>query len=144
MNLDPGVGVNPAVLAMVRRVFKDKLLQFPDVAGGYLFGSVLDSDSPRDIDVGLIVSPMGERDAMRLEANVAQALGTVNGKTFDVSVLSPRDVFFAMSVLCKGRLVYETDADAVTDFIERVSRLHAELSPRHRRALDEVIEAVHQ
>ncbi len=118
------------------------LPHFPDVVGGYLFGSILDSDSPRDIDVGLVVTPIDETEAIRLENRVAAALGTLCGKAFDVSVLSKRDPFFATSVLRRGRLVYQTNADAVTDFIEHVSRVSAELYPRYRRALEEVLEEV--
>lgn len=77
---------------------------------------------------------------MRLENQVAAALGTLHGRAFDVSVTTKRDLFFATSVLRRGRHVYQTNADAVTDFIEHVSRVSAELYPRYRRALDEVLE----
>lgn len=126
-----------------------RLSRFPAVAAAYLFGSILDSEIANDIDVGLVVSPSpgsrshnDERQAMHLESDVAASLGTFRGKRFDVSVLSSRDVFFSMSVVRRGHLVYVATPDILTDFIEDVSRRYADLYPRYRQALDEALEAV--
>lgn len=134
----------PAVpIDVIAELVRQTLPAFPEVVGAYLFGSVLDKEPiVGDIDVGLVVRPMKERDAERLESDVECALGEVDGTPFDVTVLDQRATAFTMKVLRQGLLIYEADTDAVTDFIERVSLIWRDVGPRYELARREVLEEV--
>ncbi len=121
------------------------LPSFPEVAGAVLFGSALGECRPdSDIDVGLILFPSATEPSgwgfAGLESRVERRLGTVQGHPFEVTVLRPARPLFAFKAVKEGRLLYVRDEAAVLDFVERVSRSHAELAWRHRRAVREVVE----
>jgi predicted nucleotidyltransferase len=109
---------------------------FPEVAGVYLFGSVLGPCRPdSDIDLGLVTgtcmpasaSPL-ERE--RLEARVAMALGRWEGHGVDAVVLDAHDPIFSFKVISSGRLVYTGNKERVTDFIEVVAQGYRQAYPR--------------
>lgn len=119
------------------------LAALPLIKGAYLFGSVLENGPVvRDIDLGLVVAGLSERESELIEAQAETQLGHIAGKPFDVTVLDERSVPFVMKVLRQGRLIYASDLDAVTDFIERVSLTWRETGPRYERARREVLEEV--
>jgi len=94
---------------------------FTDVAGAYLFGSCLGACRPdSDIDLGLVLR--GHGDPVYLEARVSGALGLVEGHPFHITVLTAGE--FAFQAIHVGRLIYEADAEAVADMIEKVAKEH--------------------
>lgn len=127
------------VIRQVQAVLKE----FPQVAGAYLFGSVLEPCRPdSDIDLGLVLEPEIEPDTKAgdiLASEVAFALQPVNGHPFDVVLLDPDKPLFVFRVMREGKLVYAGNMDRVTDLIEYVSRRYADLYPRYRKALEEVL-----
>lgn len=129
-----------SVIAKVRTALEN----FPQVAGAYLFGSALGLCRPdSDIDVGLVLDRSVVPDSFeadRLEAQIALALTPLDGHPFDIVVLNPNDVIFCFTVIKDGRLVYCRDIERVTDVMEYVSRHYAEVYPRYRQALDEILE----
>lgn len=137
------VTVSPEAIG---RVLSGVLPRFPEVAGAVLFGSALGECRPdSDIDVGLILCPsVAEPHGWGfagLESRVERELGTVEGHPFEVTVLRRDRPLFSFKVWKEGRPLYLRDEEAVLDFVERVSRSHAELAPRHRRALREVLKS---
>jgi len=122
------------------------LNEFPQVAGAYLFGSAMELCRPdSDIDLGLILEPEVKPDTQEgdvLASEVAFSLKPVNGHPFDVVLLDPGKPLFVFRVIKEGKLVYCRNRDRVTDLIEYVSRRYADLYPRYRRALEEILNGV--
>lgn len=119
------------------------LRNFPQVAGAYLFGSVLEACRPdSDIDLGVILEPGIKPDSMegdRLEAAIALSLPPVEGRPFDLFLLNPEKPIFVFRVIKEGKLIYCRNWDRITDVIEYVSRRYADLYPRYRAALEEIV-----
>jgi len=114
------------------------LCTVPEVAGGYLFGSVL-SEAFRpdsDIDLGLVVRPGA--DVAQVTGDVEWACRPVGGHPIHATVLTARTPIFAFGVVREGSLIYSADQDAVTDFIEVVARRYEDVGPPYRRALREI------
>lgn len=118
--------------------------QLTSVAGAYLYGSVLgELHAHSDIDVALVVPETISDDLMaslQLEAEAQLRLGRWKGHPFHVTVLDPRQPLFSFRPLHEGRLVYVGNEQVLTSFLERVARAYADLYPRHRRAVQEVLE----
>ncbi|MEW5954114.1 MAG: nucleotidyltransferase domain-containing protein [Bacillota bacterium] len=136
VNVDKNV-----ITQQVASVLKD----FPQVAGAYLFGSALGAlrrDS--DIDIGLILEDiaMADKDKAQLEAGIANSLSPLNGHVYDVVLLDPGNTIFCFRVIKEGQLIYTKNIGRVTDVIEYVSRCYAEVYPRYRDALEEIISEV--
>lgn len=114
---------------------------FPQVVGAYLFGSSLESWRPEsDVDVGLVLSANNLTDAEidMLVGDIALAVGRPANRTVDLVVLNRCGIVFAFRVLSHGKLFFVRDADALGEFIERVSRAYGEIYPRYREALEAV------
>lgn len=135
VNLEP-------VVERVKMVLRD----FPQVAGAYLFGSILDpcrTDS--DIDLGLVLEPGIKPDSMegdRLEATIALSLPPVEGHPFDIVLLNPDKPLFVFRVIKDGKLIYCRNMERITDVMEYVSRRYGDLYPRYRIALEEILAEV--
>ncbi|MCG8400442.1 MAG: nucleotidyltransferase domain-containing protein [Firmicutes bacterium] len=129
------------IMARVAAVLKD----FPQVAGAYLFGSALAKCRPdSDIDIALVPEDieLTEREKMRLEDEVAAHFTPLAGHFFDIVLLDPNKPVFGYQVLREGRLIYDRNHERVTDVMEMVSRGAADLYPRYRAALDEIMAEV--
>lgn len=113
-----------------------------EVVGAYLFGSILGRCRPEsDIDVGLLLKPdvlYSEKEAEKIQEEILQELPPINKHPFDIIILNRSSAIFAYRVIAQGRLIFVRDLEAVTDFMEMVSRLRAENYPRYRRALEEI------
>lgn len=123
----------------------DVLRGFPQIAGAYLFGSALGAlRQDSDVDIGLILEDvaMTDKDKAQLEAGIANSLSPVNGHVFDVVLLNPWNTIFCFRVIKEGQLIYVKNMERVTDVIECVSRRYAEVYPRYRAALEEIISEV--
>ncbi len=113
------------------------------VVGAYLFGSILGpcrQDS--DIDVGLILKPgisYPDKELEKIQGKILGKLSPLNNHPFDLVILNRATAIFAYRVISQGRLIYTSDDDAVTDFIEIVCRQRAENYPRYRQALESIV-----
>ena len=127
---------------LVTMPVREVLAGFPQVAGAFIFGSILGECRPdSDIDLGLILeagistdSPAGEG----LEAGISMRLPPIDGHPFDLVLINPDKPIFAFKAISQGKMIYVRDHNRVTDVIELVSRRYAELYPRYRRALEEI------
>jgi len=113
------------------------------VVGAYLFGSILGQCRPdSDIDVGLLLSPRvsySEKEAEIIREEILEELPPFNSHPFDLIILNHCSAIFAYRVITQGRLIYAGNTDAVTDFMEMVSRQRAENYPRYRQALEAIV-----
>ena len=121
------------------------LMDMKEIAGVYLFGSALGLCRPdSDIDIGLVIKPLyGKPDKYYLDIALAAEtrLDPIDGHPFQVVPLNITDCIFAFNVIRKGRLIYELDHDAVTDFMEMISRRYGENYPRYIKSLKEIVGA---
>ena len=118
------------------------LTDMKEIAGVYLFGSALELCRPdSDIDIGLVIKPLyGKPDKYYLDIALAAETGLdpIDGHPFQVVPLNITDCIFAFNVIRKGRLIYESDHEAVTDFMEIISRRYGENYPRYIKYLKEI------
>ena len=118
------------------------LMDMKEIAGVYLFGSALGLCRPdSDIDIGLVIKPLyGKPDKYYLDIALAAEtrLDPIDGHPFQVVPLNITDCSFAFNVIRKGRLIYESDHEAVTDFMEIISRRYGENYPRYIKYLKEI------
>lgn len=122
----------------------ERLAAFAEVAGAYLYGSVLgEMHAQSDIDVAVVTMPHVHQrllDLLALEARIQSRLGRWAGRPLHATVLDPDQPLFSFRPIHEGQLVYVGNDQVLTDFIERVARAYADLAPRYRRALREVLE----
>ena len=111
------------------------------VVGAYLFGSVLEEFRPdSDIDLGLLLAQScSEKEAEIIREEILMDLPLLKNHPFDMVILNHSSAIFAYKVITKGRLIYTSDAEEVTNFMEIVSRQRAEHYPRYRQALEAVV-----
>jgi len=118
------------------------LMDMKEIAGIYLFGSALGLCRPdSDIDIGLVIKPLyGKPDKYYLDIALAAEtrLDPIDGHPFQVVPLNITDCIFAFNVIRKGRLIYDPDHEAVTDFTEIISRRYGENYPRYIKYLKEI------
>jgi len=130
---------------LIKNTVFSTLGNMEDIAGVYLFGSALKLCRPdSDIDIGLVIKPLyGKPDKYYLDiALTAEArLDPIDGHPFQVIPLNITDCIFAFKVIRHGQLIYERDHDAVTDFIEIISRRYGENYPRYNKYLKEIVGA---
>lgn len=125
------------VAARVAETLVPDISKTPGVAGAYLFGSVLGS-MRADSDIDLALVPMPGSDPFQTVGELESRLRTVEGHPVHVTVLSRRNVRFAMEVLRTGKLIFTGDVNALTDFMEHVSRLYPDEEYMHRRAMEDI------
>lgn len=113
------------------------------VVAAYLFGSILGRCRPdSDIDVGLLLAPdvsYSEKEAEIILEEILEVLPPLNNHPFDLIILNHSSAIFAYKVITQGRLIYASNLEAVTDFMEKVSRQRAENYPRYRQALEAIV-----
>jgi len=130
-----------AISAQVANVLKN----FPQIAGAYLFGSTLGKcRSDSDIDIGLVLEDINitEKEKEQLEATIAYSLGTFNNKHYDIIFVTSQNSIFSYRIIKDGRLIYVKNKNRITDVMEDVSRRYAEVYPRYRVALEEIVNEV--
>lgn len=132
-------------LSAVAEQVRNVLVDFPQVAAAYIFGSALDLSRPdSDIDLGLVlqreINP-DSQSAFLLEGEIAARLEPVEGRCFDINFIDPARPILAVRIFQQGKLIYCRDRERLGDVIEQASRLYAEVYPRYRRALQEIINA---
>lgn len=129
----------------VTRHVSNVLRNFSEIAGAYLFGSALGKCRPdSDIDIGLVSENiwLTEKEAAQLESKVALSLKPFEGHLYDIAFLSPRHPIFSFRVIKEGKLVYVRDMERIRDLMELVSRRYADVYPRYRLALEEIMAEV--
>ena len=129
----------------IKEAVGSALMDMKEIAGVYLFGSALGLCRPdSDIDIGMVIKPLyGKPDKYYLDIALAAEtrLDPIDGHPFQVVPLNITDCIFAFNVIRKGRLIYESDHEAVTDFMEIISRRYGENYPRYIKYLKEIVGA---
>jgi len=124
---------------LVRRLGAE-LEKDPAVGFAYLYGSLLDSETVHDIDVGLYLrEPLAERSSA-IAADLSARLTSVAGVPVDVRVLNDAPLSFLYHVL-RGRLLVCRDEAFLTTIIEDVARRYLDLAPLLRQGTKDAFAA---
>lgn len=102
---------------------KDLLSQDQRIIFAYLFGSFINEDTFRDIDVAIYHQ---EKSGTPLEFELSEKLTSALNFQVEVRTLNDAPLPFQMSVLREGKLLFSHDENFRTDFIEKVSRRYWE------------------
>jgi len=117
----------------------------PEVLFGYIHGSILSSDNPRDIDVAVFLEPGRYQElvyhgevsigfAIPLEMELEMRIG----KKVDVQVLNGAPLGFQYRVTESGTLITDKDSDIRSDF-ECLTRVkYFDFRPRVKEYLQEI------
>ena len=112
----------------------------------YIYGSVLSSKNPEDIDIAVYLSPMdfeefcrdGELSlsfAIPLEMKLEEQLK----RKVDIQVLNHAPLSFRYRVITDGKLIVDKDSNSRCDF-EYLSRVeYYDFRPRRKEYLQEVM-----
>ena len=112
----------------------------------YLYGSVLSSENPRDIDIAIYMFPLDFEKlscdaeislsfAIPLEMNLEKQLK----RKVDVQVLNRSPLSFRYRVITDGKVIVDKDSNTRCDF-EYLSRVeYYDFSPRRKEYLQEVM-----
>ncbi len=124
--------------ALVRRL-TDELEKEPAIKFGYLYGSVLDSDTVHDVDVGLYLRE-SEAASAATAIDLSNRLTAIIGMPVDVRVLNEAPLSFVYHVL-RGRLLFCRDEECLTEMLEDVPRRYLDLAPLLRQGTKDAFAA---
>lgn len=100
--------------------FVSELASEPGMAFAYLYGSFVDSEAFRDVDVGVYMRSMAPGEMTTRAMALAQCLSTKVRLPVDVRVLNAAPIPFLYHVL-RGHLLLSHDDDLLTEVIERTA-----------------------
>jgi predicted nucleotidyltransferase len=103
------------------------------VSFAYVFGSFLDADGFRDLDVGVWTDDHADRN---IDVELAGRLAETIGLPVDVRRINDAPLSFRVHVL-RGRLLLARDELLLADVIERSARAYHDIAPMLRRAARE-------
>ncbi|MDO9120070.1 MAG: nucleotidyltransferase domain-containing protein [Nitrospira sp.] len=98
------------------------------VAFAYLHGSLLDSDTVHDVDVGLYLCESDAERGAAVASVLSARLTAMAGLPVDVRVLNEAPLSFVYHVL-RGRLLVCRDEDLLTSKLEDIARRYLDLAP---------------
>jgi len=113
--------------ALVRRLTVE-LEKESAVAFAYLHGSLLDSDTVHDVDVGLYLREAEAERGAAIASELSARLTAALGLPVDVRILNAAPLPFLYHVL-RGRLLLCRDEDLLTTILEDVARRYLDLAP---------------
>lgn len=105
----------------------------PGVVLGLVFGSFLDQEAFRDIDLGIWTAPSADP---REDVALAALLSETTGLPVDVRRINAAPVPFLFHAL-RGRPVLVRDEQFLADLMERTAREYHDRAPLLRRATHE-------
>jgi hypothetical protein len=130
--------VDAAVRARVVATLADALSGESQVAFAFLYGSFVDSEAFRDVDVGVY---LGSGESGHLySSRLAQRLGERVGFPVDARVLNGAPVSFLYHVL-RGQVVLSRDDALLGDVMERTVQRYLDIAPLLRRSAREAFAA---
>ena len=93
----------------------------------YLYGSFLDSDNYKDIDIAIYIDRMEE--SLNISSDLKFALSTETGlppDRFDIQVINQTDNLLYLRKVLDGELLVDNDMEKRGDFLEAFSMRYRE------------------
>jgi predicted nucleotidyltransferase len=125
--------------ALVRRL-AEELAKEHTIRFAYLYGSVLDSDTVHDVDVGLYLREPEDATSAATSIDLSNRLTAIVGMPVDVRVLNEAPLTFMYHVL-RGRLLVYHDEECLTETLEDVARRYLDLAPLLRQGTKDAFAA---
>jgi predicted nucleotidyltransferase len=125
--------------ALARRL-TEELEKEPAISFGYLYGSVVDSDTIHDVDVGLYLRESEAATNAAIAVDLSNRLTALVGMPVDVRVLNEAPLSFVYHVL-RGRLLVCRDEACLTEMLEDVARRYLDLAPLLRQGTKDAFAA---
>ena len=124
--------IQPQTREALARRLAEELEKEPTIQFGYLYGSVLDSDTVHDVDVGLYLREPEDATSAATSIDLSNRLTAIVGMPVDVRVLNEAPLTFVYHVL-RGRLLVCHDEECLTETLEDVARRYLDLAPLLRQ-----------
>lgn len=103
-------------------ILKNILRGKENILFAYLFGSFVEGEAFRDIDIGVYLAHPEEVDTTEFEFSLERELENILPFSFDVRVLNQAPLGFVYSVLLKRILLLDRDPDRRAEFESLVLR----------------------
>jgi len=110
------------------------------VAFAYLHGSLLDSDTVHDVDVGLYVRESEAERGAAIASELSARLTAAAGVPVDARALNGAPLPFLYHVF-RGQLLVCRDEDLLTTMLEDVARRYLDLTPMLRQGTKDAFAA---
>jgi len=128
------IDIDPHLPAL-QRFFADR----DDILAVYLYGSYGTPDQTplSDVDMGVL---LGRTVADELEARLGIQVAVSNITRQDdvnVVILNELPVIMQFNIVSTGRLIFERDPEAVSDFLEQVCKLYGDFATDYRAFCEE-------
>ena len=106
----------------------------------FLYGSFLDGDFFRDIDLGVFVKGVGSTDFWDYECGLSQKIEKALCHPFPVEakVINRAPISFCYHVI-RGRLLFVRDESVMVGFMTRVARTYLDMAPLRRKYMLEAM-----
>jgi uncharacterized protein len=106
----------------------------------FLYGSFLDGDFFRDIDLGVFVKGVGSTDFWDYECGLSQKIEKALCHPFPVEakVINRAPISFCYHVI-RGRLLFVRDESVMVGFMIRVARIYLDMAPLRRKYMLEAM-----
>ncbi len=142
MNMEPKYfQMSPAEKQQAVETIKNALMSKEEIEFAFIYGSFSDesggSNLPfHDIDVGVYVTGMDEKESVYYGFEVSGELSSLVNVSVDVRVINFAPVMFLFHVI-RGQLIVDKDEDARCALMEDVTRRYLDMKPLFHRAIKE-------
>jgi len=115
---------------------KDILRRYPEVAFAYLYGSFAENLPLHDIDVGVYLTGIGEKESTSYSLALSQTLSREVQVPVDVRVLNFAPVSFVYQVI-RGILISDRNEELRVHVVEETVRKYLDIKPIIHRGIKE-------
>jgi predicted nucleotidyltransferase len=142
MNMEPKYfRMSPAEKQQAVETIKNALMPKEEIKVAFVYGSFNDESSEsnlpfHDIDVGVYVTDMDEKESVYYGLEVSEELSSLVNVSVDVRVMNFAPVTFLFHVI-RGQLIVDKDEDARCALMEDVTRRYLDMKPLLHRAIKE-------
>ena len=113
-----------------------EVVKVPAIIFAYVYGSILDSTSVHDVDVGLYLDDSQLSRQSEILDTLTDRVVAAIALPVDVRILNAAPVSFLFHVF-RGCLLLSRDEGLLTDFLENVPRQYLDIAPLLRQATKE-------
>jgi len=114
----------------------DVLTNRDEVVFAYIYGSFVEGLPFHDIDVGIYISKIDEKEASSYNLALGQALSKEIQMPVDVRILNFAPVLFLYHVI-RGNVIFDRDEETRSRVVERTIQRYLDLKPMIHRGVKE-------
>jgi len=107
-----------------------------EIMFAYVYGSFVEGLPFHDIDVGIYISKVDEKEAISYNLTLGQALSKEMQMPVDVRILNFAPVLFLYHVI-RGNVVFDRDEETRSRVVERTIQRYLDLKPMIHRGVKE-------